>query len=92
MTVDMMNESDRKVLDVKCNNIENHYKKTCSEKEEVYVKVSAMNDTLIRTEERLNNHLKSNEIRYVRTRQWILIAIGVTGSLAAVMATAGVSI
>ena len=51
-----------------------------------------MNDTLVRTEERLNNHLKSNEKRQVRIREWIFIAIGVTGSLAAVMAAAGVKI
>ena len=48
-----MNESDRKWLDDKFNNIENHFKKTGSEIEEVDVKVSAMNDTLVRTEERL---------------------------------------
>ena len=92
MTVNMMNESDRKWLDVKFNSIENHFKKTCSEIEEVDGKVSAMNDTLVRTEERLNNYLKSNEKRQVRIREWIFIAIGVTGSLTAVMATAGVNI
>ena len=63
MTVNNKNESDRKWTDVKINNIENHFKKTCSEEEEVDVKVSAMNDTLIRTEEKINNHLKSNEKR-----------------------------
>ena len=39
MTVNMMNESDRKWLAVKFNNIENHFKKTCSEIDEVDVKV-----------------------------------------------------
>ena len=92
MTVNMMTESDRKWLDGKFNSIENHFKKTCSEIEEVDVKVAAMNDTLGRTEERLNKHLKAKEKRQVRIREWIFIAIGVTGSLDAVMATAGVSI
>ena len=72
--------------------MDNHFTKSCRAVEEVDVKVSAMNDTQVRTEERLNNHLKSNEKRQVRIRKWIFIVIGVTSSLAAVMATAGVNI
>ena len=64
-----MNESDRKWLDVKLNNIENDFKRTGIEIVEVDVKVSAINDTLGRTEERLNNHLKANEKRQVRIRE-----------------------
>ena len=90
MTVDMMNESDRLWLDAKFNDMEDHLKKTSSEIKEMDGEVSGMNDTLIRTEERLNNHLKSNEKRYVRTRQWILIAIGVTGTFLAIVTNIGV--
>ena len=92
MTTDMMNESYRKWMDVKFNDIEDHLKKTCRKIKEMDGKVSGMNDTLFRTEERLNNPLKAKEKRYVRTRQWISIEIGVNGSLAEIMATARVSI
>ena len=80
-----MNESDRKWLDVKFNNIENHFKKTCSEIEEVDVKVSDRNDTLVRTEERLTNQYKLNEKRQVRLRECIFIEMGVNVILAAVI-------
>lgn len=85
-----MDESDRKWLNVKFTSIENHFKKTCSEIEEIDNKVSTMNDIVVRTEERLNNHLKSNEKKQLRIRDYILIAIAATSSGVAVITGIGV--
>ncbi len=81
-----MDESDKKWLGEKLTNIENHLDKTCDEIQEVDSKVSTMNDTVVRTEERLNNHLEFTEKKQFKTKERWVIAFGVISSIAAVVA------
>lgn len=80
-----MDESDKKWLDVKFNNIEAHLKKTCSEIKDIDSKMSIMNDIIIRTGERLDNHLKSNEKQQLKIREWILITIASISTITAIV-------
>ncbi len=71
-----MDETFKKWLDTKFNNTDD--------------KISTMSDTVIRTEERLNNHLESTERKQLRNKDIILIGLAVFGGIIALIQTIGI--